>query len=435
VSDALIQETVSTTERRVSTGEDRLALSGLATLLLCLCGVAFALCLLGTLLFSTTGMRDFMSFRVGAQLLGTPHLYDMPSILAVQKAMIGSVHPGVPYARPPFFAAAIRPLLLVSYSTAACIWKWLLIAALVASASLFPFVPRRYAALAVCCSLPATIALEIGSDAPPVLLFVVLSLACWEKGRSVLAGVMLGLCLAKFHFLVFLPLLLFQRKYRRVFCGFAITASALLIVNFAVQPDWIPLYWKALNMPQGNMSFFAEGMPDFYGIFFRTGHPEIAVIFGASLVGMLLWRIRLLPFELAMPLCITGGLVAAPHTGWNDLVIAIPAFLLVAHRFPGLRHMAFLLLSPIAVLPVMHIGPPYLGAALFVAASIWLMHRLSRSCHVITKISGCAMAVPDPMDSAIITAAVLTPLMLASAGLFVDVASSIIMEPSVFLPE
>src|SRR6185312_9627990 len=107
--------------------------------------------------------------------------YDLPSNFVAQKTLIGSIHPGMPYARPPFFAAAMKPFKLMSYESAACLWKWLMIAALVASVLLFPLVPRRYVAVAVCWSLPAAIAVEIASDSPLVLLFVVLSLACWQK--------------------------------------------------------------------------------------------------------------------------------------------------------------------------------------------------------------------------------------------------------------
>lgn len=360
-----------------TTGATKLALSGLATLLLCMLGLTLSLCLFGTMLFSTSGVRDFLSFRVGAQLLGGPRLYDVPSSMEVQKSLVGVAHVSQPYTRPPFFAAAIKPFMRMSYYSAATLWKWLMIAALVASACMFRMVPRRYVALALCWSLPAAIAVEIASDAPLVLLFVVLSLASWDKGRPVLAGIMLGLCLAKFHFLVFLPLLLVQRRYRRVLGGFVATAGALIIVNFLVQPDWIRLYWKGLNMPQHNISFFAASMPDFYGMFFWTGHAAIAVIFGAVLVGMILWRIRHLPFELAMPLYVTGGLVAAPHTGNNDLILAMPAFLLIAHRLPNLRVAAVVILSPSVILPSV-IGAPSWGPAIFVCASLWLIYQVSR---------------------------------------------------------
>jgi hypothetical protein len=67
----------------------RFALSGLATLLLCMLGLGLSLCLFGTMLFSAAGVRDFLSFRVGAQLLGTPQLYDVPSSMAVQKTLVG----------------------------------------------------------------------------------------------------------------------------------------------------------------------------------------------------------------------------------------------------------------------------------------------------------------------------------------------------------
>jgi hypothetical protein len=157
--------------------------------------------------------------------------------------------------------------------------------------------------------------------------------------------------------------------------GFATTATALVAVNFLVEPNWIPLYWSALNMPQKNMSAMAQFMPDFYGVFFWTGHAAVAVVLGAALVGVILWRLRNLPFELAMPICILGGLIAAPHTGNNDLVLAIPACLAVARQFPQLRVGVGVLLSPI-VMVLAILAPPSFGPAITVGVFLWLMVRV-----------------------------------------------------------
>jgi hypothetical protein len=120
-------------------------------------------------------------------------------------------------------------------------------------------------------------------------------------------------------------------------------------------------------------------MPNFYASFSWTGHPALGVILGIALVSAVLWPIcRRFPFELAMPLCILGGLLASPHANGLDGILAIPAFLAIALRFPQLAVVAGVLLSPVAACLYI-VGPPSLGPALFVAASLWLMYRVSRT--------------------------------------------------------
>ena len=142
-----------------------------------------------------------------------------------------------------------------------------------------------------------------------------------------LAGLAVGLCLAKVHFLVFLPLLLLRRRCWHVWPGFSIAAKLAILVNFLVQPDWISLYWRALHMPQESMNSTPKHIPNFYSVFFGTGHPEYGMVLGMVIVTIALWPIcRHLPFELAMPFCILGGVLPAPHINKFESILTIPAF-------------------------------------------------------------------------------------------------------------
>src|SRR5689334_20216980 len=229
-------------------------LSPKACFLLCVCGIAVILAAWRRNLVSLEGVHDFTGFLIGARLLGSPQLYDVAANLALQKAITGYMLPGVIFVRLPFWAFVMKPFTLVDYRLALTIWKLLMMGALVAFPFAFPLQAKRYISLALCWSLPLANALATSNDAPLILLFLALSLLAWNRGRPVLAGLALGLCLAKVHFLVFLPLLLLRRRYWHVWAGFSIPATLGILINFLVQPDWISLYWQALHMPQESMN-------------------------------------------------------------------------------------------------------------------------------------------------------------------------------------
>ncbi|MBV9499618.1 MAG: DUF2029 domain-containing protein [Acidobacteriaceae bacterium] len=319
------------------------------------------------MILSSTSVRDFTPFFVGAKLLGTPHLYDVAANMAVQQSLVGHAEANVSFIRPPFFAAALRPFTWMAYAHALLIWELLLIGSVVAFVCCLPLVPRQWTAIAAWCSVPAMFGIGCGNDATVIVLWIALALLCWTNGRRFLAGAVLGLCLAKFHLLLFLPLLLLQRRYRRILVGFSVVTGTLLAVNWAVQPGWMRLYAHVLRMPPENIP---------RANFYLNSHPVASVLFGTFLIGLLLWPIcQRAPFDLALPICILGGVMASPHAGIMDLVLAIPALLITAHRFPQLKFFAWLLLSPLATcLYWGAFGKP--GAILFIAATLWLISRV-----------------------------------------------------------
>lgn len=354
-------------------------LSPRACVLLCILGIVVIASVWRTNLIVLDGVHDFTGFLVGSKLLGSPYLYEVPANLAAQKALTGYTAPGVIFVRLPFWAFVMKPFTWIDYRFALVTWKLLMIGALIAFPLCLPSIGRKYVALTLCWSLPLANAIAISNDSPLVLLFIALSLLAWRSGKPMLAGLALGLCLAKFHFLIFLPLLLFQRKYWRVLAGFSIPAIPSLAINFWVQPAWINLFWRALHLPQENMNATPAHMPNFYSAFFETGLPEYGVILGFLTVPIALWPIcRRLPFEFAMPLCITGAVLAAPHTNNFDSILTIPAFFMVAKFIPDLRFPAILLISPAAGF-VYLFGPASWGSAAFVGLSLWVMLQLGWS--------------------------------------------------------
>jgi hypothetical protein len=61
------------------------------------------------------GIRDFMTFYMGAKLVGTPDLYNEAAGWAVQDRVVGRHSTMIPYVRLPIWAFFLKPVLLLPY--------------------------------------------------------------------------------------------------------------------------------------------------------------------------------------------------------------------------------------------------------------------------------------------------------------------------------
>lgn len=347
--------------------------------LLCVFGVAFWLVLFRKGILLPDRVEDFTGFLVGAELLGTPKLYDVNANLATQRALADNVSSAVMYVRLPFVAAFSKPFTYLNYVSAIVAWKSLMILSLVGAVFALPEVPRRYRSLALCTSFPAAMGVWLANDAPLLLLALALALRFWKQGREVLAGMALGVLLCKFHFLAFLGLLLFQSRYRRVLFGFGLVCAALLAISFVIQPDWMKLYVGVVRMPHDNLTGRPAMMPDLEAAFSWTGHSFWFVLAGAGLLLWQMWPIcRGLPFELAMPASIVAGIFVAPHANSLDGMLMIPAFLFIALRVKRLRTAAIVMLSPLAAF-FYCVGPDTWGPLFFVCGTMLILSSLATS--------------------------------------------------------
>jgi len=86
------------------------------------------------------GQNDFAQLYAGAQLSGTPQLYDPEANKAVHRRVLGTWLESVYYSRPPFYALVLRPLGRLSYKTA--YWTLECLSALALIAFLKIWTPR-----------------------------------------------------------------------------------------------------------------------------------------------------------------------------------------------------------------------------------------------------------------------------------------------------
>src|SRR5690349_15347952 len=95
---------------------------------------------------------DFTQFYTAGSLVGTGHLFDWPTIQALELRR-GST--AVPFIRLPVFAFAFKPLSALPYPVARVLFLFIEIGALAGFVALWPFPRRNRAWLAVCWSVPA----------------------------------------------------------------------------------------------------------------------------------------------------------------------------------------------------------------------------------------------------------------------------------------
>lgn len=156
------------------------------------------------------GANDFLMIYAGARLAGTPQLYDSEARTQVQIRVSGHSGAALEFTRLPFYSLFLWPLGRLPYRTSYLLFQALSLCAITAFVFLWRGTPRRWTAVACCWSSPLSSVLAQGQDVSFLLVWLALAVR-WEQSRPWLAGLVLSLCAAKFHFFVLLPVWLAAR--------------------------------------------------------------------------------------------------------------------------------------------------------------------------------------------------------------------------------
>jgi len=213
--------------------------------------------------------------------------------------------------------------------------------------------------------------LLFGQDVPFWLMFVTVGLLLIGKERPWSAGLVLSLCLCKFHLALGIPIMLAAQKRWRTLIAGALGVLALIALCFLIEGrDWPLQYLKMSQMPK--FSPAPERMPNLHGIAFWLGWPATAAeIAGAIAIVWLLWSACRGRTDLGMSgaAAVACGLLLGNHAYAGDCVLLIPLAVLTIQRqgVPRwLKGWAVLLLSPAPVLLLVS-QKPLLGQVLIAA--------------------------------------------------------------------
>ena len=339
----------------------------IAIIVLCLSGIATSWSLKKDFGSHVAGVADFMTFYVGAKLVGTPDLYNERAGWSVQESLVGTHSDIIPYLRLPFYAFVLKPITSFRYDQALRIWYGVLAASLVAFVLIWPG-NKIAAGCALCSSVPVAANFFMGQDSIVLLVPLGLCLRLNQRGRTFGAGLALSVLLVKFHFLVFLPLLIVIQRRWRFGAGFGSGTLALLTLSFAVQGvRWPIAIIEALMRPSAQPS--QRLMIDIRRVFLASPHALQFHIAGSILIALVVVAIcARADFDLALAACLVAALLVNLHVYDQDYVLAIPFSCLLFERTINLLPLVFLFNWPLLFIWASAVIAIALALLLFVAA-------------------------------------------------------------------
>jgi hypothetical protein len=301
---------------------------------------------------------DFTAFYTAGKLLREgrgDQLYKAGAQEEVQQrfATDSDIRRGpLPYIHPSFEALLFLPLSFLAYPDAFLVWEALNLGMLLTVAlllrgilsSLRP-VPLWEWLLALLAFFPVFANFLQGQDAVLLLLLLVLSFRALDSNSPSIAGCWLGLGVFRYHLVIPLVLILGWR-HRKMFAGFAVTASAAVMVSFAIVGWHAALQYPAYALHWASTPLFGRMppslMPNLLGLV--TGWPfaegaswrlqlGILAVSAALLLAVALRRNgandrNLLP--LTFSCAVMAALLAGYNTGSYDLSLLVLPVALVA---------------------------------------------------------------------------------------------------------
>jgi hypothetical protein len=271
---------------------------------------------------------DFLSFYAGAKLVGTPHLYSLDSVHAIERAYERETVQVRAYIRPAFYAVLLQPLSRLPFRTASAIWQVLNVLAI----GVFIWLWCRDQAALVVLFTPLWVCLMVGQDVPLFLVVIATSVWLLRKNRPLLAGLALSLCAAKFHLFLLLPLLIIAKRLWRLAAGLTIGGTILLCVSFITNGNWVPGFLQMVQMNEQHEDHTSY-MFNITGLVW--GLPWHWLWYGLAFAGVsiVLWKfIRRTDIAEALSLTVVGGVLISMHVFMYDLGFLLPWILLQGRK-------------------------------------------------------------------------------------------------------
>lgn len=358
--------------RPALSGSLPISVAALAIGLVCLAGIVFGVCM-----GSAVPSVDYNQFYSASKLVGTGQSYNWPALQALET--VRTVR--IPTARLPIVLFGHKLLAWMPYAAARTIWFGLSVAAFLTAGLLWPGLPGGQLCVAACWSIPVACVLAFGQDVAFWVLAFALGLALLQRRKDGAAGLVLSLCICKFHLAVGLPVMLLAQRRYRAFAAATMAVPLWIAACFAVDGiGWPARYLRMTAMPE--FSTAPDRMPCLLGLF---PDQKVIVLVLMAITLVALWRVCRHTSNIGIAGAITAatGVIVAPHALVGDCALMLPLCVFAVQTpftmTSVLKPWALLLLSPG---PALFLGSrcPWTGQCVIVGFLLAFLAAQQREC-------------------------------------------------------
>jgi hypothetical protein len=286
--------------------------------------------------FTLRGLNDFPQLYFGPKLLATHDLYNPARMMELQESHLGFHCAEIQYVRLPYYAVLLWPLSLLPFGAAYVIWQCCSVGALAGFLRLWA-VSRSMIIATACWFAPVWVNFALGQDVTFLLLWAGICAYLFRRGAHFEAGLVLTLCAAKFHLLLFLPVLILAGRRWKLGLGLVTGSSLLMGVSFlAAGWDWPLAWYRAVSNPATCPSVTRFSLLGRLSAV--LGQSQFLVVAGVLIlaVGCAVWLCaRRADFRLALSVALAAGPLCAFHVYMQDCVLWLPLILIVGERVMG----------------------------------------------------------------------------------------------------
>jgi len=291
---------------------------------------------------SLKGNGDFSAFYRTAVMArsGQLHnLYDADTQVLFDRNVFPSLQRYPPYFfyHPPYEVPLLLPLAFMSYQAA--FWLWTAFSFLLLAVSGYVLESefqelRRVSgiplALLVLTCFPVIMIFLQGQDSALLLLLVALAFRQLERDRDVSCGILLGLALFKFQFIVpLIVILAFHRRWKLILAFLATAAATLGVSWMLVGTSGLRLYWQLLGNHTPEMVW---RMPNLRGLVESFGgSPTLSVALSLCLVLWCGWTVARMEAG-GFPLATLCAVLVSYHGHVYDYVLLVIPVLWILNR-------------------------------------------------------------------------------------------------------
>lgn len=280
-----------------------------------------------------TGLNDFPAFYFAPRLMAEHALYDPAAMDAKQTGNLGKSNANIQFIRLPYLAAAMWPFSLLPFRPAYALWQLGCLGAMLGFVLLWP--AKRVVTLLLCCWFPpAAASFANGQDVPFLLLWAAVAAYLMHQRKDFSAGLVLSLCAAKFHLLLFLPVLVIAARLWRLAFGMSVGGSVLVAVSFLVGGlNWPAELYRALANPSVHPSLHGSLLANLESLGIHGAALGVLAALIALAGAAAVWFCaRHADFPLALGVALGAGTLTGFHVYLQDYLLWLPLISLVLTR-------------------------------------------------------------------------------------------------------